>query len=580
MKVLMFGWEFPPHISGGLGTACEGMTRALSKAGTDIILVVPKLHGDEQATFRIVSASEVAIPLVSVNRRAKPLVEVVNSGPDSFHESDVDDSMPGRESGIGFKENGISLQSVPYETNLSARSSETLPSRKKRGEGSKDIHSPAPARGEVTTLFIASTLRPYAPSPWPVGATRYGKAEVQESVGIPVTFAEVAERGMMSAERIDGADGGLNVHSNSNDLPHLHVGAHAVAGRQHNSVDIPADDDSLQFVVEGEQEEQEERERQGAEGSMYYPFSGRYDQDLLTEIERFSDVAREVASASEFDVIHAHDWMTFKAGLAARAVSGKMLVLHVHATEIDRTGARPDPRIFALEKEGMMACDRIIAVSNWTKQILVSHYAIAPGKITVVHNGVSHQSALAASRSNPLRVPIVSFVGRITYQKGPMYFIEAAYKVLPKFPEVHFVIAGSGDQLTQVIDQVAHLRIGDNFSFTGFLKGSDVDRLWSMTDLYVMPSVSEPFGITPLEAVRAGVPVILSKQSGVSEVLPHAMKVNFWDTDALASAICSVLSYPILARVMSANATTELASITWERAADRIADVYAGLLRA
>lgn len=574
----MFGWEFPPHISGGLGTACEGMTRALSHAGVDIILVVPKLHGDEKAAFTMLSASEVAIPSV-VRTSANQIVNPLNSKDDGLHQVALAGSWDVSPTPIIAEMATLErTPDLPHQIESNVDNS-NYNGNKEQFTSARDTTIRETVKGEITGLSVYSTLQPYAPSPRPVRQIRYAKQDVQE-LGVRLDpFARGPERATLSAEKIFKEHVELAADEKSDAVSHSLMAKQTIGAGGPASADILAAVHSRDSLAAHAPRERIETDAETAEGFMYYPFSGRYDQDLHTEIERFGDVAREVASAYEFDLIHAHDWMTFKAGLAAREASGKKLVLHVHATEVDRTGSRTDSRIFAMEKQGMLACDHIIAVSNWTKQILISHYEIDPDKITVVHNGVRHQSGdLDVSRSNPLRVPVVSFVGRITYQKGPMYFIEAAYKVLQKVPDVHFVVAGSGDQLTQVIDQVAHLRVGDNFSFTGFLKRSDVDRLWAMSDLYVMPSVSEPFGITPLEAARAGVPVILSKQSGVSEVLPHAMKVDFWDTDALANAICSVLSYPILARVMSANATSELSTITWERAADRIMSVYEELL--
>jgi glycosyltransferase involved in cell wall biosynthesis len=249
-----------------------------------------------------------------------------------------------------------------------------------------------------------------------------------------------------------------------------------------------------------------------------YLFSGSYGKNLLQEVARYGQVAAQIAADHSFDIIHAHDWMTFPAGIAAKALSGKPLVVHVHATEIDRSGEHVNPAVFAIEKEGMMNADKVITVSNWTKKIAIRDYGIDESKIEVVHNGINPKETAGAGRdfSPQLNSPVVTFLGRITHQKGPMYFVEAARKVHRQFPDVHFVVAGSGDQLPQMIERIAQEKLSDRFHFTGFLKGDDVDRVWAMSTVYVMPSVSEPFGIAPLEAIQAGVPVILSKQAGVS----------------------------------------------------------------
>ena len=170
-------------------------------------------------------------------------------------------------------------------------------------------------------------------------------------------------------------------------------------------------------------------------------------------------------------------------------------------------------------------------------------------------------------------------MGRITFQKGPDYFVEAAKKVLDKLPNVHFVMAGDGDMTRRMINRAAELRISSRFHFTGFLEGNEVDRMYAMTDVFVMPSVSEPFGIVPLEAMRAGVPVIISKQSGVSEIIKHAIKINFWDIDALADSICALLSYNPLTKLFSENGKKEVENIRWENTAKRINEIYKSVIK-
>lgn len=470
MKVLMFGWEFPPHISGGLGTACAGLTYALEREHVKVLFTVPKLHGGESAeNIKLINASSIPI------RQKKSTHLTARHG-----------------------EYNLPAASSAYSHKVVAR----------RGSGQ-------------TVIEIPSTLAAYTdPS----------------AIGSSFTISQ------WNYSLESGAD------------------------------EVPATTDRLS----AESDTERTTESEVVYVKEPYPFSGTYGKDLLQEVARYSEVAAQIAGEHSFDVIHAHDWMTFPAGIAAKALSGKPLVVHVHATEIDRSGEHVNAAVFAIEKDGMMSADKVITVSNWTKNIAIRHYGIDENKIEVVHNGISpRKSAGASIDSSPaLHSPVVTFLGRITHQKGPMYFVDAARKVHRQFPDVHFVVAGSGDQLPQMIERIAQEKLSDRFHFTGFLKGDDIDRIWSISNVYVMPSVSEPFGIAPLEAIQAGVPVILSKQAGVSEVMPHTIKVDFWDTDALAEAICDVLRYKSLANTLKKNGSDELKAITWDKAAKKISTLY------
>lgn len=243
--------------------------------------------------------------------------------------------------------------------------------------------------------------------------------------------------------------------------------------------------------------------------------------------------------------------------------------------EADRSGGSGDARIVALERQGLLEADHVIAVSRFTSRMIVERYGIDPGKVSVVYNAVLRGGAVGAyGVSKRPGEKIVLFLGRITHQKGPGVFVEAAAKVLAVLPGVTFVMAGSGDLMPQMIERVAELGLGSRFLFTGFLRGEEVERMFAASDLYVMPSVSEPFGIAPLEAMLADVPVILSRQSGVAEVLRHVLKVDASDVDDLAQKICAVLAYEALARELVERGREELAAFTWERAAGQIEDVY------
>ena len=423
----MFGWEFPPHISGGLGTACYGITGGLLKQGVEVLFVVPKLFGDEDAAhaeFRLISASDVTI--------------------------DVQNTL--------FRETWEKL----------------------------------------TYVQVSSHLVPYTS---------------------PENFSKY----------------------------------------------------SYDYI-------RKEKMNATSPFSLRFELTGRYGKDLMKEVARYSLVALSISNEYAYDVIHVHDWPTYPAGIVAKRASGKPLIVHVHATEFDRSGENINRDVYDIELKGMEAADHIITVSDFTKQIIIERYGINGDRISVVHNAVIQHNSLPKKKVvKKSKRKIVTFLGRITFQKGPDYFVESAKKVLKKHPEVHFVMAGTGDMMTGMIKRVAELRMSSRFHFTGFLKGQEVDRMYAMSDVYVMPSVSEPFGIAPLEALQANVPVIISKQSGVSEVLKNAIKVDFWDTDALANAICGLLEYPSLSKTFKKNGLEEVQNMTWERAAVKINNIYKSL---
>ncbi|MBN2668426.1 MAG: glycosyltransferase family 4 protein [Bacteroidales bacterium] len=422
----MFGWEFPPHITGGLGTACYGLTKGLSKHKAEVIFVVPKLFGDEDKTYvELTDAEKVTI----------------------------------------------------FQT------------RKSFDEFWKNI----------TYLQIDSTLLPYLD---------------------PQIFEKYIQQS---------------------------------------------------FKISQEHIKEEAFE-------THFTFSGKYGADLITEVTRYAIVAGTIAKDHEFDIIHAHDWLTYPAGIAAKQASGKPLVVHVHATEFDRSGEHVNQTVFDIEQKGMQEADRVITVSHLTKQIVIERYGIDPSKVFTVHNAVEPVELEEFNITKHFDEKIVTFLGRITFQKGPEYFIEAAKKVLQKDKNVRFVMAGTGDMLHRSIERVAKLRMGDRFHFAGFLKPEMVNKLFSISDVYVMPSVSEPFGISPLEAMRSQVPVIISKQSGVSEILNHAIKIDFWDIDAMADSIHALLHYDGISKMFKTYGKTEIDHLKWENAAYNVIQVYNSLL--
>ena len=417
MRVLMLGWEFPPFISGGLGTACYGLTRALNDLGTEVSFVLPR-PVEASYTSQVPQASDdpQAAGSVSVYRR--------------------------------------------------------------------------PEFERVRFWALGAALAPYL------------RPEV---------------RGALA-------------------------------------------------TVLGEERQVYDTEEPGA----------LYAGDLFAEVKRYARLAIEMAAGEPFDVIHAHDWMTFPAGVAVAMTTGRPLVVHVHSTEFDRCGESINERIFQIERRGMRAADAVIAVSRLTRNMIVKRYGIDPANVHVVYNATHSTGPTPDLPIPPIgrNEKIVLFLGRITAQKGPDFFLQAARRVLEAEPNVRFIMAGSGDMIRHTIEQAAELGIADKVIFTGFLRGDDVERVFRMADLYVMPSVSEPFGIAALEALSYDVPVLISKQSGAAEVLKHALKVDFWNIEKMADRILAVLRHPRLQTALKAHGRLDLRRLSWEASARRCLEIY------
>lgn len=304
-------------------------------------------------------------------------------------------------------------------------------------------------------------------------------------------------------------------------------------------------------------------------------FSGRYPDNLLEEINNYSITAGVIARTIECDIIHSHDWLTYPAGIHAKQVTGKPLVIHVHATDYDRSRGNVNPTVFNIERDGMIHADHIITVSNLTRQTVIDRYGIDPAKVTTVHNAVVPLSRelLDVEVKKP-KEKVVTFLGRITMQKGPEYFVEAAARVLKNDHNVRFVMAGSGDMMDKMITLAAERGISDRFHFPGFQKGKQVYEMLKASDVYIMPSVSEPFGISPLEAMQMGVPSIISKQSGCAEILDNVIKTDYWDIDAMADAIHSIITYQAMYQQLREDGLDEVAKITWDKAGRKVIDIY------
>lgn len=308
-------------------------------------------------------------------------------------------------------------------------------------------------------------------------------------------------------------------------------------------------------------------------------FSGRYPDNLIEEIGNYEAVASVLAHQMEFDIIHSHDWLTYPAGVFAKQISGKPLVIHVHATDFDRSRGQVNPTVYAIEKRGMDMADHIMTVSDLTRKIVIEKYHQDPRKVTTVHNAVEPLPEADSFPKTPRKDKVVTFLGRITMQKGPEYFVEAAHRVLQKTKGVRFVMAGSGDMMQAMIDLVAQRGIADRFHFTGFLKGRQVHEMLAESDVYIMPSVSEPFGISPLEAMQVGTPSIISKQSGCAEILTHAIKTDYWDIDAMADAIYAIVKYPAMYESLRNLGRDEVNNIKWYDAGLKVRSIYNSVIK-
>lgn len=305
--------------------------------------------------------------------------------------------------------------------------------------------------------------------------------------------------------------------------------------------------------------------------------------DLMKRVRAYAIEASKIARKHHHSIIHAHDWLTYPAAIAAKEASGKPLVVHIHATEFDRSGSDSvNEDIYNIELEGFRKADAVVAVSGWTRKKVIEKYGISPDKVKIVHNGIefSHNEEAIEHRLDALKKDgnsVVLFVGRITLQKGPDYFVEMAQKVLSYEPKTFFVVSGSGDMEGDMIRRVAGKGLSDRFIFCGFLRDKELARVYKAADMFVMPSVSEPFGLVPLEAMISDVPVLISKESGVSEVVSCALKSNFWDIDDMTDKVVSVLRHKKLKSHLSVNGKEEVKTIHWKKAADSLISVYNSL---
>lgn len=484
MRILMLGWEFPPFIAGGLGTACYGLTRALDRLGHHVVFVLPRpVERSHASHIKLLAPAASAIQSARVSPSTPPVVE----GGESMNSPQFDPRTP-------WHHTHEELHTTPGFEHVEFKGVHA------------SFNSPYPGFSNKPRAIVRTVVREDGRT-YTVTVDEFGNETEDEATGFETTPG-------FSVTPVGGA------------------------------------------------------------GAAYHG-------DVIGDSERYARLVVALCRRERFDVIHAHDWMTFPAGQALARVTGKPLIVHVHSTEFDRAGEHVNQRVYDIERRGCHAAMRVVAVSNLTKSILLHRYGVPADHVDVVWNGIENEGVqpTAADSINP-RDKIVLFLGRITMQKGPEYFIRAAQLVLEKIPEAKFIVAGSGDMAVRMIEEAAHLGIGHRVLFTGFLRGKDVDRVYRMANCYVMPSVSEPFGIAPLEAMRNDVPTIISKQSGVSEALTHVLKVDFWDIKEMANKIVAVLRHPPLGQTMREHGSFELRKLTWDGAAAKCVESYHSAINA
>jgi glycogen(starch) synthase len=320
--------------------------------------------------------------------------------------------------------------------------------------------------------------------------------------------------------------------------------------------------------------------------SCYYVLPDGHTQevDLYRQIEDYASGVEGLAKFNDFDVIHAHDWLTFRAGLRAKEMSGKPLIVHVHATEFDRAGGvYGNPLIHEMEYTGLMLADKIMAISQFTKDIIVKEYGIPPDKVEVVRNSLDIESYERIGANNSYcyleklkqqGYRVVVSIGRLTIQKGLTNLLMSAKEVIKRAPKTIFLIVGAGEQYHELISLSADLGISKNVVFTEFLRGKKWRDSFAIGDLFVLPSVSEPFGLTPLEAIGYGTPTLISKQSGVSEVIRHCLRVDFWDINEMANKITAVVLNDGLRDELILQGYKEYIRLSWDKAASKMFNAY------
>ncbi len=495
----MLGWEFPPFITGGLGTACHGLVKAMDRAGMRVTFVLPKsvpsdTVEDAERVSLMSPASDLGEPLPQFVPHAEPAQHQPHAGSDVTPRTDE-----------------------PSETVVK----ETIERIRRVFEHVDFVDLPMEAGSNYESQHPQNPLI----------------RRLLEERFLDQKRLEV----LLRSGGLEEIEGETDLTALESALPELPPQAAAMTARESKTDD--------------------------------------YGGDMIAQAQAYASFCLEVAKRTDFDVVHAHDWLTYPAGLAVSRLTGKPLVVHVHSTEFDRSGEHVNQTQYNIERRGMHGAMKVIAVSHLTKNIVVNRYGIEPDKVSVVWNGVDLTPGSDSASRIESKDKLVLYFGRITLQKGPEFFIAAAKRVLEIMPDVKFVVAGSGDLAERMIGMAAEMGIGHKVLFTGFLRGTDIDRVFAIADLYVMPSVSEPFGIAPLEAMSHDVPVLISRNSGVSEVLTHALKCDFWDVDEMANKIIAVLRHSPLSHALRDGGRFELRRITWDGAAEKCEQVYEAMTK-
>ncbi|MDQ3395318.1 MAG: glycosyltransferase family 4 protein [Bacteroidota bacterium] len=525
----MLGWEFPPVINGGLGVACLGLSKGLSKF-VDLTVILPK----SDPTFIVENVALIGLNNIDLRQILKQDKKV-----NQQQNISVDNATKGHEE-IGPLVEEIVTQpdSAQPKYNIKVRDLEQ----------GKDQDPVTEYDTFAITEYVDIQIDPY----------HHVNKEIYEESTYIINLA--TKIGMGSGE--EGVTGPEN--------PAQPI----VAAREHKSVFANAAVPSKESF----QEEHEAIEQEGGavepdhlmiENFLHAFRDGElYGEDVIQKVILYSKYVLKIAAKKDFDIIYAHDWMTFLAGIEVKAKTGKPLALHVHALDYDRGGPDSKGWIFELEKFAMENADLIMPVSNYTASVVTGHYGIDPKKVFAVHNGADPVDVFSEEKGFPEK--LVLFLGRVTGQKGPEFFLEVASKVFENYPKVRFVVAGTGDKLKRLIETGSYREIGHKFHFTGFLNKEKVHKLLAMTDVYCMPSVSEPFGLTALEAAQFGVPMVISKQSGVSEVLGGALSADYWDVNLMAEHIISLLKSKRLSSKVVKQSNEDLKNLTWDIAAEKI----------
>lgn len=509
-KVLMLGWEFPPVINGGLGVACLGLSKGLSKF-VDLTVILPKSDPDF-----IVQNVEL-IGLNNLNLREILKQDTFNSeAKKEFIKEEL------------FGDENVSNSEFPTSTHA------------------EDVKDDAISKTEYDTFadteYVDIQIDPYYHS---------NKLVADEDFFLK-SLTERIKKGK-EEQGTTGKETPLE-YQVSNETEPKSVFAFSTS---YSKEEYAQEHEALQT------------EDLTIEKFLHAFRDGElYGEDVIQKVILYSKYVLKIAAKKDFDIIYAHDWMTFLAGIEVKEKTGKPLALHVHALDYDRGGPESKGWIFELEKFAMENADLIMPVSNYTAGVISGHYGIDPAKVFPVHNGADHVDVYKAEKGFPEK--LVLFLGRVTGQKGPGFFLEVASKVFESYPKVRFVVAGTGDKLKRLIETGAYKEIGHKFHFTGFLNKERVHQLLAMTDVYCMPSVSEPFGLSALEAAQFDVPMVISKQSGVAEVLSGALSADYWDVNLMAEHIIALLKSKRLVKSVVKQSTQDLEYLTWDIAAEKI----------